>query len=394
MSEGITIEQFVEDMKKQIGNTFGAKEIGEIFGPRYPKPWVYMNTEITRDFIRHFADAIGDINPIYRDAEYAKKTKYGCLIAPPTILYCICYGTLPWSMPDGMLTLYGGDEVEFFKPLCEGDQITWRTVFPTSLELKSSKYAKKLAIVYGRNEYIRGDGELLARCTFWTLWNEVGSAKEQDAYTGRTKKPVYTKEYIKEVYATQDREVVRGANTRYWEDVQVGEELPPVVRGPYTAAETIAWSGVLGVFFMCSDRLLRIIGEKMPAWLASYDPDLKIKVNLELAHFDNNTARKMGSPRAFDFASQRASWIDMVLTNWVGDEGHIWKLRTECRTFLFQGDVGWCKAKVTRKYIDEGKCCVDVDCWCENQLGEMTMPGKATLILPSRQHGPIVYPKP
>jgi len=45
-----------------------------------------------------------------------------------------------------------------------------------------------------------------------------------------------------------------------------------------------------------------------------------------------------------------------------------------------------------RKYMDGMKCCVDVECWGENQRGEVTVPGKATVILPSREHGPVIYP--
>ena len=38
------------------------------------------------DLIRHYVDAIGDINPLWRSEEYAKSTKYGRIIAPPRFL--------------------------------------------------------------------------------------------------------------------------------------------------------------------------------------------------------------------------------------------------------------------------------------------------------------------
>jgi hypothetical protein len=84
----------------------------------------------------------------------------------------------------------------------------------------------------------------------------------------------------------------------------------------------------------------------------------------------------------------------MVFTNWMGDDGFLWKLRTELRGLNIHGDTTWCKAKVIRKYCDNGKYCVDAECWAENQRGEVTMPGTATVILPSREHGPVVYPEP
>src|SRR5699024_3946968 len=40
--------------------------------------------EVEKGHIRKFADSIGDSNPLYRDEEYAAKTTYGGIIAPPT----------------------------------------------------------------------------------------------------------------------------------------------------------------------------------------------------------------------------------------------------------------------------------------------------------------------
>jgi len=44
-----------------------------------------LNREATEDGIRIFVNGEGDLNPLYRDAEYAKTTKYNCLIAPQII---------------------------------------------------------------------------------------------------------------------------------------------------------------------------------------------------------------------------------------------------------------------------------------------------------------------
>lgn len=39
--------------------------------------------EVEKGPIRRFADAVGDPNPLYRDEEYARKSRYGAIIAPP-----------------------------------------------------------------------------------------------------------------------------------------------------------------------------------------------------------------------------------------------------------------------------------------------------------------------
>jgi hypothetical protein len=43
------------------------------------------------------------------------------------------------------------------------------------------------------------------------------------------------------------------------------------------------------------------------------------------------------------------------------------------------------KGKVTRTYLEHARHLVDVDVWGENQRGEITVPGRATVQLPSRQ---------
>ena len=90
--------------------------------------------------------------------------------------------------------------------------------------------------------------------------------------------PEYTEKELEEIYAAQDREEIRGANPRFWEDVKVGDELTPVVRGPITDNEARAWhSG--GHCHQLSDRLNRILWAKEPLekeFLVTYRSDWHI----------------------------------------------------------------------------------------------------------------------
>jgi acyl dehydratase len=40
--------------------------------------------EVEKGAIRHFAEALGDYNPIYYDEEYARASGFGGVVAPPT----------------------------------------------------------------------------------------------------------------------------------------------------------------------------------------------------------------------------------------------------------------------------------------------------------------------
>ena len=72
------------------------------------------------------------------------------------------------------------------------------------------------------------------------------------------------------------------------------------------------------------------------------------------------------------------------MTNWMGDDAFLKRLRVEVRRFNVYGDTQFCKGRVARKYIHDGNALVDVDIWTENQRGEITAPGTATVLLPSR----------
>jgi len=82
--------------------------------------------------IQRYAQAVGDPNPLFNDPDYAKKTKYGRLIAPP--------GFTGWPVKAGRPTeklfaflvkagappriLDGGIEFEFIEPIGADDVLT------------------------------------------------------------------------------------------------------------------------------------------------------------------------------------------------------------------------------------------------------------------------------
>lgn len=94
--------------------------------------------EIEKGMIRRFALATGDLNPLYHDEEYARKSRYGGIIAPPTFIFEINFSTGAELREDGspvarlrppppLNTLVrGGNEYEFFRPVRAGDVISGR----------------------------------------------------------------------------------------------------------------------------------------------------------------------------------------------------------------------------------------------------------------------------
>ena len=69
----------------------GRKRIG--IPQRLPNP--PHNFEVSWDGARQFAFGYGDENPLYCDPDYAAKTRWGNLIAPPTFLYTVGENVTP-----------------------------------------------------------------------------------------------------------------------------------------------------------------------------------------------------------------------------------------------------------------------------------------------------------
>lgn len=171
-----------------------------------------------------------------------------------------------------------------------------------------------------------------------------------------------------------------------------GEPIPTVVKGPLTLTDVIAWlrgwgGGVRHSKFAWQHR------QRHPKFFSLNEygvPDI-----VERVHWEDAWARAIGNPAAYDFGRMRSCYLSEVVTNWMGDDAWLWKLSGQYRQFNHHGDTTWVKGKVLRKYVDaEGHHCVDLDVWCQNQRGAITAPGKATVILASRIHGPVQLPRP
>jgi hypothetical protein len=91
----------------------------------------------------------------------------------------------------------------------------------------------------------------------------------------------------------------------------------------------------------------------------------------------------------------RETWLIHLCTDWMGDDAWLWKLDCQFRRFNYVGDTHWMRGRVTDRLLAEGdRPAVTLDVWGENQRGETTTPGHATVLLPSREHGDVRLPDP
>jgi acyl dehydratase len=76
--------------------------------------------------IRAFAEAVGDLNPLYLDTETARQAGYPNVIAPPMFCMQMRGGRMvpDVALEPGLVSLHAGQELEFYDEICAGQTYT------------------------------------------------------------------------------------------------------------------------------------------------------------------------------------------------------------------------------------------------------------------------------
>ena len=345
------------------------------------EPW---NFEANRDNIRHYAHGIGDDNPLWCDPAYAANTKYGTVVALPSFLfstsrivsgYC---GGLP-----GVHAMWAGADWTWYKPVLNG------TVFSTQAYLKdlvehNTRFAGRSFQQIYHVDFFNQTGDKLAECDSWVFRTDRDEARERGTkYTeARGRVEPFKDEQLAEWAKLYDNEEIRGANTRYWEDVKEGEELPRMLKGPMTVTGFICYAQGWGGLYIRANKLAHKLQVKHPG------AGIKNRFNVldcpERVHWDEAFALEVGAPGAYDYGPERCSWLTHQLTNWIGDEGFLRKSKCQIRRHNPDGDVIFIDGVVTRKYVEDGKHLLEISQKAITHRDELSASGVAVVELPSR----------
>jgi acyl dehydratase len=359
------------------------------------------NSEASRSAIRHFAQAHGMDNPLYSDPDYAQKTRWRDIIAPPTF-YTTMGVPLPrqWTPEEqerardplsGIHAWYAGTHTQFFRPIYVGDVITVRSFQGDYIE-KRSQFSGRTVVDYGCSESWNQRGELVVRSTTYSIrggrqhkWGERQKYADIQPQT-------YTAEDIAKIDADYQRMEVRGANPRYWEDVHIGDELTPVVAGPLTVSDMLSFASGNGVLMRGSLAFKLAYEQRKKVPRAYMFNRAGIPDIIEAVHWDDALSQRTGNPLAYDYGPQRTAWMTHVITNWMGDDGWLRMLDNQVRRFVYVGDTVWARGKVSGKEIVNGEAIAELEVWVEDQRGRVTAPGRAEVLLPSRELGAVQLP--
>lgn len=147
----------------------------DFIGRTYPESEPY---EVGREKIREFADAIGDPNPAYRDADAAKALGHPDIVAPPTFPYVVSIRVLRQAVADPDLGLdygamvHGEQRFSYARPVYPGDVLTGK------LSIEDIRTVGRNEMLTTRVDFLTSKGEQV--CTSSTTLVVRGGAESQE----------------------------------------------------------------------------------------------------------------------------------------------------------------------------------------------------------------------
>jgi acyl dehydratase len=160
-------------------------------------------------------------------------------------------------------------------------------------------------------------------------------------------------EQFNDIFSEQKREGRREAmaGELFFEDVQVGADVPTLVKLP-TTRQLVMWAGASGDF-------------------------------VEI-HYDKDYALANGLPGVIVHGALKAAFLGQLLTDWIGKRGILKELECRYEGLDFPGEDLTCGGKIVEKRVEGKERLVVCEVWTENPRGEKTTTGKAVVALPWR----------
>lgn len=371
-------DQGIEDMRSRIGLETEAR------------PW---NRVVTEDSIWHFANGLGDDNPLWWDRAYAEANSIGRMWAPPTWLYSAgSGGPRPGEehtghveeLLPGAFGVWASDRWRWYQRVWEGTPVRSYGGLHAVEERRTSFGGRSVAQTERTQYFDDSNSTLIAEC-YRTIFRFERAAGRQTAKYADMGPASYSASDLQAIADQYDSEIDqrRGATTRYWDDVEAGESLGRMVKGPLTITNLVGWLLGWGSPLCQTNRIAHHYLREHPGAML-FDADRGITDTLEGAHWDPYFAQMSGLPNGYDFGCQRISWLGHLLTDWCGDDGFLSELDVQVRRPNLLGDTTWLRGTVTGKRITDDGAVVDCELVAENQRNQVTATGVASVVLPRK----------
>ncbi|MGH7898537.1 MAG: FAS1-like dehydratase domain-containing protein, partial [Candidatus Binatia bacterium] len=399
--EGLRVDPELEkEFAKAIAYRLKDEDIERaklLLGIDVPSHQRELHSVATADAIRNWSLGVGDDNPLYTEEDYGPTTRWGSQIAPGTMAGFVktpMYGDrMPEDVKQKTKSLFRGIHVfvsggtwDWYRPMYPGDRI-FSFDGEETLEVKQSEFAGRSVIQIRRDVALNQRGEVVGVYRILRVLTERKTARERGKYAA-IEPTHYTDDDIAKIDTIYEAERARGAEKRWWEDVNVGDTMQPMVKGPLTVTEMIAFhAGGYGFvpYGLRSSRVGYKNRKRIPPFYVKNEhgiPDVAQRL-----HWDSQWAKAIGNPMAYDYGVLRQAWFYHSVSDWAGDDAFIERMQDSIRKFNYMGDTQFLSGEVTGKRVEDGRYLVDLKMRMVNQRDVETAYAEATVSLPSRAAG-------
>jgi acyl dehydratase len=225
MAEAVITEELIDSMR-------------HLAGTRLRIDHSINNEEATRLAILKFADGIGDTNPLWRDTAHAIASDYGAPVAPPWVTAVFAGMQFGWP---GLGAFHSSTATTFAAPILCGDAIAPTCTYDGFDGPKPSRFAGQMLEDRFTITYDNQLGQRVATATIKVIKCGRAQARSTGKESALELPQPWTLEEVEAIEDEVRTERPRGAEPRRWEDVAVGDEVGPLVKGSIGMTGEIAF---------------------------------------------------------------------------------------------------------------------------------------------------------
>src|SRR5262245_1176910 len=158
-------QQGLDELRERVGVKIGATA----------EPWCH---EATRDSIRHYAHGIGDDNPLWCDPDYAARSRFGGIVAPPSFLFAtsrIVSGYVGGL--SGVHAMWAGADWTWHRPVRRNDTISTEAWLKDLIEHQTTFAGRAIQQIY-HVDFYNQDADLVAAADSWCFRTDRDQARE------------------------------------------------------------------------------------------------------------------------------------------------------------------------------------------------------------------------
>lgn len=346
-------------------------------------------------------------NPLHWDMEYARKSKYGGLIAPQSFAVALDYGhgchpACVGKIPDSHL-IFGGEEWWFYgQHIRPGDKLFQQRRFD-GYDVKDTSFAGPTMFSRGDTVHRNQDGVLVAKERATAIRYLREEANKRAVYGKEKASPRrWSKEELADIYKQRlawIRSNYEGKSPAYG-DVKVGDKLPRRVIGPHSLMSFVTeyrafrqniwgtwrWNVPEGVYDPAKEDAGFAADMTYDFDAQKIDPRQRdgLYYGPSSGHLNLEKADKIGMGGMYGYGASMNAWHVDYIAYWAGHDGFVWHSNTQFRSPAFEGDITYVDGEVIEK-IDKspfGMPVVVVQTVMTTQTGEIILKGKAEVELP------------